>query len=99
MRTPWGPSQSVRKLGTSGIRFVSTEGHGGFYVPDELLKRITVKEMEYAEKWSGSVNWYEEDCAWAIVAKAYPELFDEDELERADSIYLRYILKAIKEDE
>ena len=38
-------------------------GHGGFYVPDESLACIPVIEQEYAEHWSGSKNWYEEDCA------------------------------------
>jgi len=60
--SPWGAVQTATEY-DGGICFVSTPGHGGFFVPDELLAGIPEKEQQYAEHWSGSKNWYEEDCA------------------------------------
>jgi len=73
--TPWGPAQTVRAIGPHGILAVSTAGHGGLYVPDHLLPVIQPRHREWAAEWSGSENWYEEDCCWAAVAKAFPTLF------------------------
>ena len=64
--TPWGPAQTVTDLGR-GIFSVSTAGHGGVFVPASLLSLIPTKEQAYAEKWSGSRSWFEEDCAAVIV--------------------------------
>jgi len=73
MITPWGDSQTVHDIG-NGVLSVSTASHGGLYVPDYLLSRIPEKEQAYAERWSGSRNWYEEDCAAAIPLYRLPEV-------------------------
>jgi hypothetical protein len=73
MMTPWGKSQTVKECGR-GILLVETAGHGGYFVPNELLKRIPLVEREYAKAWSGSENWYEEDCAAAIVMYRFPRV-------------------------
>jgi hypothetical protein len=83
METPWGQSQTVTKLGQDGIVSVSKAGHGGIYVPGPLLRMIPVEQQGYAAAWSGSVNWYEEDCAWCYVALAFPGLFTAKEIEAA----------------
>lgn len=80
--TPWGRAQHVTELG-QGIKGVDTPGHGGIYVPDELLPRISEAGRRHAKRWSRSENWYEEDCSWAYVALAFPDLFDADNLARA----------------
>lgn len=46
---------------------VYTAGHGGMYVPPEMLWAIPQVEQDYAAQWSGDKCWYEEDCAAAIV--------------------------------
>lgn len=73
--TPWGTAQTVKDCG-GGIYKVGTAGHGGIYVPDEMLVRISEREKAFAERWSGSRNWYEEDCAAVSVMYHFPELFD-----------------------
>ena len=72
MLTPWGESQTVKDIG-GGVLHVTTAGHGGLYVPDGMLQRIPRLEQDYAARWSGSRNWYEEDCAAAIALYRIPE--------------------------
>ena len=82
MRTPWGQSDSVVEVGR-GIRCVSTPSHGGYYVPDSLLSAIPAAWQARAAEWSGSPNWYEEDCEWASVAVTFPDLFPPEAQEAA----------------
>lgn len=72
--TPWEESQQSRHLGR-GIYSVSCAGHGGIFVPTSLLESIPIEGRNDAARWSGSENWYEEDCCWAWVAIAFPALF------------------------
>ena len=87
--TPWGPAQSVRAIG-QGVFRVDTAGHGGYFVPASLLYRIPPEQQAWAAGWSGSEHWYEEDCCWAAVAVAFPELFTADALDHAQGIVDRY---------
>ncbi len=80
--TPWGHAQQYENLG-QGIFSVSTAGHGGIFVPDEMLGSIPEEHQRWAAQWSGSRNWYEEDCCWAAVAVAFPDRFPPDNLEHA----------------
>lgn len=96
MNTPWGLTNDVAVL-EHGILRVDTPSHGGYYVPDEVLERIPEAHRAYAARWSGSEHWYEEDCAWAAVALAFPEIFtredgspDTDALEVAHQIVADY---------
>lgn len=73
MFTPWGHSQHVYPKG-DGVLVVDTAGHGGVFVPDELLHLIPEDEQAYAARWSHSRNWYEEDCAAASPYKHLPQL-------------------------
>ena len=76
--TPWGRADSVKAIGTIGldtIYSVETPSHGGYFVPKRLLHRIPQAHQERAARWSGSPQWYEEDCEWASVVIAFPELF------------------------
>ena len=80
--TPWGTADSITKVGL-GIEFVTTPSHGGYYVPNDQLRHIPTARQAWAKGWSGSVNWYEEDCCWAAVAEAFPELFPDGARENA----------------
>lgn len=84
--SPWGPIQAITFRGQAGIAFVSTASHGGFYVPSKLLGRISAAGQEYAARWSGSRNWFEEDCAAALVVVAFPELFTSGEVASAREV-------------
>jgi hypothetical protein len=83
--TPWGAAQSVHVVECEGLAIVkvSTASHGGIYVPGALLARIPEVAQLYAQSWSGSRHWYEEDCAWAFVALSLPEFFSAREIEAA----------------
>jgi len=69
--TPWGAAQSAKNYGTGIVQY-STASHGGFHVSRRLL-------LQMAEDMRGDayapLGWFEEDCAWSLVALAFPERF------------------------
>lgn len=68
--TPWGPSQHTEEL-AKGVSWYSTASHGGVHLsPTENAK--------IHPAWRVEGGWYEEDCAWAIVAFHFPDLFLKD---------------------
>ena len=83
MRTPWGESDSVEEI-APGIFFCGTPSHGGFHIASNLLYRIRPTWQTYARKWSGSPQWYEEDCAYALVVIEFPEHFTDSQIEAAE---------------
>ena len=72
--TPWGVAETVSHIG-EGIWAVDTASHGGFFVPTEKLIEMDPLKVAYSYMWSGSPNWFEEDCAVAFVVEAFPHLF------------------------
>ena len=74
--TPWGGSQCAT-LYADGVVSHSTAGHGGFH-----LDAAHNAKVHPALRARG--GWYEEDCAWAAVAQALPELFTDYEGRCAD---------------
>lgn len=66
-QTPWGMSQSATVY-TEGVESYSTAGHGGLKLSAE--RNSKVHSLLRAEG-----GWYEEDCAWAIVAITFPDFF------------------------
>ncbi|MHA6645224.1 DUF7007 domain-containing protein [Mesorhizobium sp. A623] len=74
--TPWGPSQGATVY-ADGIICHSTAGHGGFHLSPErngLVHPILRSANAF----------YEEDCHWAAVAQAFPDLFTDFEKACAD---------------
>lgn len=67
MNTPWGKSDHQEKY-ADGITFYSTPSHGGFKLNSERNEQIP----SYCREPDG---WYEEDCAWAIVALVFAGVF------------------------
>jgi len=65
--TPWGASQ-MATIYADGIVSHVTAGHGGFQLSAE--RNSKVHSMLRAQS-----GWYEEDCAWSIVAITYPQFF------------------------
>jgi hypothetical protein len=74
--TPWGASQCATVY-ADGVISHSTVGHGGFH-----LDAAHNAKVHPALRACG--GWYEEDCAWAAVAQALPELFTDYERRCAD---------------
>ncbi|MHA1962522.1 MAG: DUF7007 domain-containing protein [Candidatus Thorarchaeota archaeon] len=82
--SPWGKVQTIQKIGTDGLVFVTTAGHGGFYVPPLLNARMSEEGRDHGLKWAkGWTGWYEEDCSAAYVARDLPEYFSVAQTERA----------------
>ena len=74
--TPWGVSQGATVYG-AGVVAHSTAGHGGFHLDAAHNAKVhpALREPD---------GWYEEECAWAAVAQAFPALFTEYERRCAD---------------
>lgn len=66
-QTPWGTSQGATRY-AEGVESHSTAGHGGFQL--SAGRNRMVHPLLRAEG-----GWYEEDCAWAIVAITFPDIF------------------------
>lgn len=65
--TPWGPSQDAT-IYAEGIVAHTTASHGGFSLSPERNRQVHSK-LRVTD------GWYEEDCAWAIVAITFAHLF------------------------
>ena len=90
--SPWGIVQDEEII-AEGIVYVSTPSHGGIWVSPELLGRVQEAMRDYAAYWSGSSCWFEEDCAAQCVVVSFPEHFPAEQVERAQAIVDRYVLK------
>ncbi|MET4213878.1 hypothetical protein [Bradyrhizobium sp. LA2.1] len=64
--TPWGTSQGTTVY-AEGVICHSTAGHGGFHLTPE--RNAQVHPILRSDD-----GYYEEDCAWAIVAITFPHL-------------------------
>ena len=101
--TPWGAPTALTYVYPPGetddarplLLIAETSSHGGMVPCQELLDRIPAAHVQYALRWNGAgLNgsiWFEEDCAWAAIALAAPELFDDDTLYLAKVIAERHI--------
>lgn len=92
--SPWGIVQDEETI-ADGIVYVSTASHGGIWVSPELLGRVQKAMRDYAAYWSGSSQWFEEDCAAQCVVVSFPEYFPAEQVERAQAIVDRYVLKVL----
>lgn len=90
--SPWGTVDAEEVI-AEGIVFVSTASHGGIWVSPELLPRITKEMRDYAKHWSGSENWFEEDCAAQCVVVSFPEFFKPEQVESAWATVNRFVTK------
>ena len=69
--TPWGLSDHATHY-AEGIVCHSTPSHGGFHLDPDRNARIH-PHLRSAD------GFYEEDCCWAAVAQAFPDLFTDFE--------------------
>jgi hypothetical protein len=92
--SPWGIVQDEEII-AEGIVYVSTPSHGGIWVSPELLGRVQEAMRDYAAYWSGSSQWFEEDCAAQCVVVSFPEHFPAEQVERAQAVVDRYVLKVV----
>jgi hypothetical protein len=71
----WGFNQTFSKIG-SGVYWVDTQTHGGIVVSKTRAAQIKEKFPDFHSSFSSNYE-YEEDCDWAVVAMAFPDLFDD----------------------
>lgn len=83
--SPWGAIQSIDVVG-DGVYFVETPSHGGFFLEPSALGRIDDETLAGTFNGLGLRGWFEEDCDWRHVARAFPDLFPPDAHEAADAI-------------
>lgn len=99
--SPWGPVQEVLRFGLppndSGVAFVSTASHGGFWVSPDACRRmppsfraIVPFTERGVSRGEGSGRWYEEDCDYCLVVLAFPELFTREQVRGAIGCGLRW---------
>jgi hypothetical protein len=65
--TPWGMAQVSRQF-ADGIILHSTASHGGFHLAEKANSAVH-------PLFRNDDGFYEEDCEWAKVAHAFPQLF------------------------
>jgi hypothetical protein len=87
MHTPWGAADHVKPLGNEGILQVDTPSHGGLFVPRELYRKMPAALQCNVY---GGGTWFEEDCEWALVALAFPHLFEPRHLAAARETIAAY---------
>lgn len=74
--TPWGMAQVSRQF-ADGIVLHSTASHGGFHLDENANGTVHAH-------YRNDTEFYEEDCEWAKVAHAFPQLFTTYERRVAD---------------
>lgn len=85
-QTPWGRFDSCERI-ASGVYFVSTPSHGGYWLSPERRAEVDAKFPGF-ETFAGG-NWFEEDQDWSVVCLAMPYLFPPEAYERARRTSLR----------
>jgi len=94
--SPWGSIQHIEAV-APGIVWVSTPGHGGIGINKAAAARqLTPEAICRGISW-GEHLFFEEDCAWAIVAYELPavraQVFGHAEISEAEQeAYLLGIL-------
>lgn len=73
--TPWGKADNSEIL-ERGLVFYSTPSHGGYRVSLKAAKRIPLPYRAKALCYGGGL-WFEEDCAWALIAESFRPHFDD----------------------
>lgn len=79
--TPWGVADGAVEY-APGIVFFETPSHGGLWLSKARLAEMPAR-LRAVKPFCGVDGWYEEDCDWAIVALAFPDLFEPEHLEIA----------------
>lgn len=73
-KTPWGRADFVKEI-APGIIQVSTPGHGGLFLTAERLAEMPAKFKIPNDFYKDGDQFFEEDCEWERVSKAFPQYF------------------------
>jgi len=71
--SPWGTPDNIETVIPGHVWAVGTPSHGGYAVdPSWARNKLSRPCVEIGESKRGYL-WYEEDCAWAVLAFEVPE--------------------------
>lgn len=89
-QTPWGRADWSKQIAV-GIFICSTSSHGGMWLSSERRKEMPAC-LAAINTWGDDrpMNWFEEDCDYAIVVCSFPEYFQPYELYWADYMMREY---------
>lgn len=94
--SPWGRIEDVGGTTCPGALFVSTSSHGGYWISPALRQRVPAKATAGAAFGEDMrAGWFEEDCAWSIVALFIPEAFPANAQDVAVLLAGKYYPEAI----
>lgn len=85
IETPWGPSQTTDEI-APGITLHTTASHGGYHLSDQRVASMPKPLRDFIPfggMQTGPGRWFEEDCDWAVVALAFPQIFPADAIPAA----------------
>jgi len=87
--SPWGTIQSVKTI-FDGCQFVSTAGHGGYYLTPELNQKVPkyLKNVSWGQQ--ATKGWYEEDCDAIFVVLSFPTNFSQNSYDIAKKMLKSY---------
>lgn len=83
--TPWGAAQSSTRY-ARGIMAYTTASHGGFHLTADRLAQMPPQYRKVSSAYC-PMDWFEEDCEWALVALSFPSLFPAADVEAARLTY------------
>ena len=89
MTSPWGKVQHTTPV-ASGIVFLETASHGGYYLTPDQNERISLVWRKASFNGNGLRGFYEEDCDWSMVCLAFPDLFPPDALLSAKTVFKNF---------
>lgn len=87
-RTPWDHADHAERIGP-GLWFVSTPGHGGLWLSPQRQADFKAKFPAFVP-FTGTAEWLEEDCDWAVGVLAFPDAFQPHQVEIARATVLVY---------
>lgn len=93
--TPWGTADYCYKYARGVIQY-ATPGHGGFKVAITKALQMPPALAKMGMNWGGAL-WFEEDCQYAAVMLAFPELFNEAQVKQAKASLMRWNHEAYEE--
>lgn len=93
--TPWGTADYAYHH-ARGVIFYTTPGHGGYKVSLTKALQMPPALAKMGMNWGGAL-WFEEDCQYAAVPLAFPELFSAEQVEQAKQSLLNWSHEAYEE--
>ena len=83
--TIWGEAETALPV-AQGIHLVTTASHGGYVLSHHRIK-VLKQLFPLATPYKGDERYWEEDCDWVYVIMAFPQCFNDDQVQLAKKQY------------